>query len=146
VPKRWTDDTAREARAGVYNASGCQVGSQGLVEQAHRIRLVGPRRLRSRGHPANRGLTGFLREDDAAGRNMTRFLCFALATLLVVGLAHPNGQTSGKSDSNLPSLTGIVKAVAATSLLVQRGASACSPTSSKLVIRWQSNTVTPTRA
>jgi hypothetical protein len=55
---------------------------------------------------------------------MTRFLCFALATLLVVGLAHPNGQTSGKSDSNLPSLTGIVKAVAATSLLVQRGDSA----------------------
>src|SRR4029453_5974960 len=56
--------------------------------------------------------------------NMPRFLCFALATLLVVGLAHPNGQTSGKSDSNLPSFTGIVKAVAATSLLVQRGDSA----------------------
>jgi hypothetical protein len=56
--------------------------------------------------------------------NMPRFLCFALATLLVVGLAHPNGQTSGKSDSNLPTFTGIVKAVAATSLLVQRGDSA----------------------
>ena len=55
---------------------------------------------------------------------MPRFLCFALATLLVVGLAHPNGQTGGKSDSNLPSFTGIVKAVAATSLLVQRGDSA----------------------
>ncbi len=55
---------------------------------------------------------------------MPRFLCFALATLLVVGLAHPNGQTSGKPDSNLPSFTGIVKAVAATSLLVQRGDSA----------------------
>jgi hypothetical protein len=55
---------------------------------------------------------------------MPRFLCFALATLLVVGLAHPHGQTNGKSDSNLPSFTGIVKAVAATSLLVQRGDSA----------------------
>jgi hypothetical protein len=51
---------------------------------------------------------------------MPRFLCFALATLLVVGLAHSNGQTSGKSDSTLPPFTGIVKAVAATSLLVQR--------------------------
>src|SRR4029453_18171650 len=108
-------------------------------------------------------------------RNMPRFLCFALATLLVVGLAHPHGQTNGKSDSNLPSFAGIVKAVAATSLLVQRGDSAMlfvvdqktrvfakkQPDGKDLVLRQRfltdfvkvgdqvavkSNTVTPTRA
>lgn len=42
---------------------------------------------------------------------------------MVVG-AHPNGQTGGKPDSNQSSFTGIVKGVAATSLLVQRGDSA----------------------
>src|SRR5262245_58945177 len=54
---------------------------------------------------------------------MPRFLCLALAAFMVVG-SHPNGQTSGKSDSNQSSFTGIVKAVAATSLIVQRGDSA----------------------
>ena len=53
---------------------------------------------------------------------MTRCMSFALVALMVGAVvAAGNAQTGGKAGSDLPSFTGLVKAVSATSLFVQRG-------------------------
>ena len=51
---------------------------------------------------------------------MTCFVHLSLAAAMTIGLTAAGAQTRGRESSNLPSTTGVVKAISASSLTVER--------------------------
>jgi hypothetical protein len=60
---------------------------------------------------------------NTRGKNMARLVYFTLVVAVAIGISASSAQTNGKAGSRVQSITGVVKAISASSLTLERNGS-----------------------